>query len=125
MKRQINSLIFLSFMLACLLETKGFAQSMSDLDLGGFEHETANQQVQSHTNPFSSGVSSAEELAVEDLQLTGIVYKSETEGFALISGYLVKVGDRIAGYKVDLIEQGKVKLRRLDEVIGLSLGGGI
>lgn len=101
-------------------------QSLSDLDLSTLEQQTQTEEAtQSHTNPFASGSSTAEDLAIEDLQLTGVVYRNESEGYALISGYLVRPGDRIAGYRVDNIEKDKVKLRRLNEVIILALGGGI
>lgn len=101
------------------------AQSLSDLDMSTFERQTEQQEIQTHTNPFASGVSTAEDLAIEDLQLTGIVYRDTNEAYALISGYLVRAGDRIAGYRVDNIEGDKVKLRRLNEVMVLALGGGI
>jgi hypothetical protein len=101
------------------------AQSLSDLDLSTFESQTTEQQTQSHTNPFASGVSAAEDLAIEDLQLTGIVFQDENNGYALISGYLVRPGDRIAGYRVEKIEKDRVRLKRLTEVIVLALGGGI
>lgn len=110
-----------------VLFTQGsaFAQSLSDIDLNSFERLSTDKETRTSTNPFASGVSSAAELAVEDLQLTGIVYKDDNEAYALISGYLVKPGDKIAGFRVDKIEKDKVRLRRLDEVMVLALGGGI
>lgn len=113
---------------ASLLLTAGqlSAQSISDLDLSSFERQTSGQQeMKTHTNPFTSGASAAEDLAIEDLQLTGIVYRGDSEAFALISGYLVRPGDRIAGYRVDKVEKDRVRLKRLNEVIVLALGGGI
>lgn len=101
------------------------AQSLSDIDLSTFEQQQAGEGGQAHTNPFASGAVAADDLAVEDLQLTGIVYRSEAESYALISGYLVRTGDRIAGYRVDAIEKDKVALRRVNEVLVLALGGGI
>lgn len=101
------------------------AQSLSDMDLGTFESVGASEGVQSYKNPFAKGAGAVEDLALEDLQLTGIVYKDATKGYALISGYLVKLGDKIAGYRVDTIEKDKVKLKRVDEVVVLSLGGGV
>ncbi len=101
------------------------AQSLSDFDIGALENRSGNAQTRAHVNPFAKGSSTAEEIAVEDLQLTGIVFKDESVAFALISGYLVKPGDKIAGFKVDRIENTKVHLKRLDETIVLSLGGGI
>ncbi|MFA5812123.1 MAG: hypothetical protein WC956_07340 [bacterium] len=101
------------------------AQSLSDMDWEGFQKQQGKQEVQTHTNPFSGGVSSAEDLTVEDLQLTGIVYSSSSDAYALISGYLVRPGDLIAGYRVDSIEKDRVKLRRVNDVFVLALGGGI
>ncbi|MFH0799340.1 MAG: hypothetical protein V2A66_04065 [Pseudomonadota bacterium] len=101
------------------------AQSLSDMDMSSLESQTSGHEGKLHSNPFSKGAPSAEEMAPEDLQLTGIIYRNEGNAYALVSGYLVRPGDRIAGYKVDTIEKSKVKLRRLDEVIVLSLGGGI
>lgn len=100
-----------------------FAQSLSDMDIVGLERQTESKTI-SHTNPFSGGTQSAEDMAIEDLQLAGIVYKSPAEGYALISGYLVKNGDKIAGYKVDKIEKDRVTLRRLDDIIVLAIEGG-
>lgn len=100
------------------------AQSLSDLDWEGFEQHSGGAKVQSHTDPFASGAVAADDLSVEDLQLTGIVYNSG-ESFALISGYLVKPGDRIAGFRVDRVDKDIVRLKRLDEVYILALGGGI
>lgn len=119
--------VWLAVALAVMLAAAGpaAAQSLSDMDLSTFEQQTSQEVGQAHTDPFTSGVSTAEDLVVEDLQLTGIVYRSEAESYALISGYLVRPGDRIAGYRVDNIEKDRVKLRRLNEVIVLALGGGI
>lgn len=102
-------------------------QSLSDLDLSGFEQQSGKgeEAAPAHANPFTSGVSTADDLAVEDLQLSGVVYRSESEAYALVSGYLVQAGDRIAGYRVDNVEKEKVILRRSNEVVILALGGGI
>jgi len=101
------------------------AQSLSDLAWKDFHEQTSDKEVQTHTDPFAGGASSAGDLSIEELQLSGIVYRDENDAFALISGYLVRPGDRIAGYRVDLIEKDKVRLRRVDDIFILSLGGGI
>lgn len=106
-----------------LFSSVASAQSLSDLDTMGLERQTENKIV-SHTNPFAGGSLSAEDMAVEDLQLAGIVYRDPGDAFALISGYLVKPGDKIAGYRVDKIEKDRVMLKRLDEVIILAIEGG-
>lgn len=102
-----------------------FAQSLSELNWEGFQDAGGEEQVQSHTDPFSSGVSAVEDLSVEDLQLTGIVFNSPNDAFALISGYLVQPGDLIAGYRVDAIEEDRVRLKRINDIFILVLGGGI
>jgi hypothetical protein len=101
------------------------AQSLSDFDWEGFEGGGGAPKVQSHTDPFASGAVAADDLSVEDLQLTGIVFKENGKAFALVSGYLVRPGDRIAGFRVDRIDKETVRLKRLDEVYILALGGGI
>jgi hypothetical protein len=101
------------------------AQSISDMDWDAFLKHTTGDSTQSHTDPFAGGAMTAEDLSIEELQLTGIVCGDEGNSYALISGYLVKPGDHIAGYRVDLIEKDKVRLRRVDDVFILALGGGI
>jgi len=101
------------------------AQSLSDFDWNGFRELRGEPEMQTHTDPFTTGVSAAEDLTVEDLQLTGIVYRKENDAFALVSGYLVRPGDLIAGYRVDAIEKDRVRLKRIDDIFVLVLGGGI
>jgi len=102
-----------------------FFQSLSDFQWEEFSSSVSEGSAQTNVDPFSSGTSSAEDLSIEELQLSGIVYRDDEDAYALISGYLVKPGDRIAGYRVDLIEREKVRLRRVDDVFILSIGGGI
>jgi len=102
-----------------------YAQSLSDFDWEGFEGGEDGPKVQSHTDPFASGAVAADDLSVEDLQLTGIAYQESGKAFALVSGYLVEPGDRIAGFRVDRIDKETVRLKRLNEVFILALGGGI
>ena len=123
---RFKQIYFISLAMAILFfAVPLLAQSLSDLDQSGFEHQSGSENVQSGANPFAGGTSSKEDLAVEDLELTGIVYRSAVECYALISGYLVRNGDLIAGYRVDKIEKNKVRLRRLDEVLVLALAGGM
>lgn len=117
------AILFAAVSFVCVGDLK--AQSLSDLDWDGFEAQTSEKTTRSHIDPFAGGSTSAEDLAVEELQLSGIVYRDENDAYALISGYLVRPGDRIAGYRVDLIEKDKVRLKRVDDVFILSLGGGI
>jgi hypothetical protein len=109
--------------LACL--TAAQSQPLSDFGWDEFQSVGGKKEVQTHTDPFASGVSAAEDLTVEDLQLTGIAYSSANEAYALISGYLVRPGDLIAGYRVDGIEKDRVRLKRINDVFILVLGGGI
>ncbi|MFH1830837.1 MAG: hypothetical protein ABH871_08710 [Pseudomonadota bacterium] len=125
--RYLNINLFAALVLAVLVMcAQGVrAQSLSDFDWDGFTGVGTGQEVQTHTDPFSSGISAAEDLTVEDLQLTGIVYNNPNDAYALISGYLVQPGDLIAGYRVDAIEKDRVRLKRIDDVFILVLGGGI
>lgn len=103
-----------------------YGQSLSDIQWDQFVADKGREDdVRTHTDPFSSGASAAEDLSVEELQLSGIAYYDENDACALISGYLVRPGDRIAGYRVDAVERDKVRLRRVDDVFVLVLGGGI
>lgn len=114
----IVGMVFLGF---CAVH----AQSLSDIDMAAFQLQKEQYEIQSRTNPFASGITTAEDLTVDSLQLTGIVFKDEKTSYALISGYLVKPGDKIAGYKVEVIEKDRVRLRRVDDVFVLALGGGV
>lgn len=97
-------------------------QSLSDLHLEAIQ--PADQRDPSAAlNPFAGGAVSASDLAVEELVLTGTV-RNEDEQYALLSGYLVRPGDRIAGYRVDQIDESRVVLKRLDEVYILPMEGG-
>jgi len=98
------------------------AQSLSDLDRKTFENLSEGLGRRVPVSPFASGVSTAEDLTIEDLILTGIARNANTS-YAMISGYLVKEGDRIAGFRVDSIEKGRVALKRMDEVYVLTMGG--
>lgn len=122
--RQLGAAVVI--VLCAFMGSDLWAQSLSDLDWEGFERQSEGFKVQPHTDPFASGVVAADDLSVEDLQLTGIAYSGKSgKSYALISGYLVRPGDRIAGYRVDKIEKDRVRLKRLDEMFILSLGGGM
>lgn len=99
---------------------------LSDLDIETFQKQAEKFQEQTVANPFATGGSSntAEDLSVEDLVLSGVVL-NDAEQYALISGYLVRAGDTIAGYKVDSIEELRVVLKRLDVTYVLTMEGGV
>ena len=120
-----NKFAVIVFAGCVLFSSFAAAQSLSDLQWDKFVGLTSGEDVQTHTDPFAGGVSSAEDLSIEELSLTGIVYGGAEDSYALISGYLVRVGDKIASYKVDAIEKDKVRLKRVDDVYVLVLGGGI
>jgi hypothetical protein len=102
-------------------------QSLSDLNWEGFQQRTgaAGVETQVHGDPFASGAVSPDELRVEDLQLSGIVFGGPSDAYALISGYLVRPGDLIAGYRVEAIERDRIKLDRVGSKYILILGGGL
>ena len=117
------SIVLLTAILLCAQAAR--AQSLSEFDWDGFRDLGDKHEVQMHADPFSSGVSAVEDLSVEDLQLTGIVYNNPNDAYALVSGYLVRPGDLIAGYRVDAVEKDRIRLKRIDDVFILVLGGGI
>ncbi len=99
-----------------------FAEALSDLNLEAFQVMTKSEEKKAPSSPFATGVSTAEDLTIEDLVLSGIAMNA-TNSYALISGYLIQRGDKIAGFRVDAIEKGRVTLRRMDEVYVLTIGG--
>jgi len=113
---------FFSIMVFLGLGRPCLAQWISDLNRQAFEDLIKGMEKHAPASPFAAGVSTAEDLTIEDLVLTGVV-RNDARSYALISGYLVQVGDRIAGFRVDSIETGKVVLKRFDEAYVLTMGG--
>lgn len=95
------------------------AESLSELDTKGFQDKSALQSSGAK-NPFVPQKASLQDLMVEDLHLGGIIYNQD-EAYALVSGYVIKEGDEIAGYKVKAIERDHIVLRQLDQVRILQL----
>jgi hypothetical protein len=116
------SLVFIVALVLISLSGATRAQPLSDLNVSAFENLSKGEAKRAPTSPFAPSVSTAEDLTLEDLVLTGIAM-NESRAYALISGYLVGRGDRIGGFKVDAIEKGRVILRRMDEVYVLTMGG--
>jgi len=110
--------IFFIFPLLTVV-TPVLASSLSDLDVKSFQQRTA-PTVKGMENPFIKQNISMKDVMLEDLNLNGIVY-NPSESFALISGFVVKEGDDIGGYKVKLIERDHVILKNLDQVKVLRL----
>jgi len=116
MKKAVNILLFL---VVFFMFGTAFASSLSELNTKGFQDRTA-PAVKTSENPFIKQNISTEDLVVEDLHLTGIIY-NPSESYALISGFVLKEDEGIAGYKVKVIERDHVVLRQLDLVKVLRL----
>ena len=116
--KKIVIAVFVIFMGAGQIAAWG-AGSLSDLNTTGFQSRTKPAAL-SAENPFLKRELAPSDLMVEDLTLTGIVYHPE-EAYALISGYIIREGDDIAGYKVKVVERDHVVLRQLDQVRILKL----
>lgn len=109
----------LTLILIIFFSAELFAAPLSDLNVKGFKERTA-PSVSVEKNPFVPRKPLPQDMIVEDLHLTGIIY-DPYESYALISGYAVKEGDEVAGYKVKVIERDHVVLRQLDQVHILKL----
>lgn len=116
-------LILISFLFLFYFHGPVFAQAISDFSANLFEGLGKSEEKIAPKSPFAKqGVSTAEDLVIEDLILAGIIV-SDSSAYALISGYVVEVGDSIAGFRVESIEKGRVALRRLDDTYILTMGG--
>lgn len=101
----------------------GWAQSLSERDMPGFKKQV-EAPAQAARSPFAPAKPTEDEVSIADLVLTGVVIGRDVS-YALVSGYVVQVGDKIAGHKVVSIGTDKVILQKLDQVYKLQLGGGI
>jgi hypothetical protein len=106
-------------LLIIAVATPLFAASLSELDVKGFQQRTV-PATKAIENPFMKQNVSMKDVMIEDLNLNGIVY-SPADSYALVSGFVVKEGDEIGGYKVKLIERDHVILKQLDQVKVLRL----
>lgn len=100
------------------------AASFSDINEGLFQSLSKGGTPAGWKDPFATGMSTAQELVIEDLQLMGVVMGVD-KSYALISGFVVEKGDFIAGFKLHAISRENVVLKRLDEIYVLSMGGGL
>ena len=116
--------IFAFFLVTLVSVPLWAADSLSDLDIQTFQRQAEKFQEQTVANPFSGGASTADDLTLEDLTLSGVV-RNKGEQYALISGYLVRLNDRIAGYRISQIDESRVVLKRFDVTFVLSMEGGI
>lgn len=119
----MRTILIMTLIAAFVYMAQANAAPISDLNKQMFYKVTRSEPEHRKSSPFADRVSTPEELVVEDLQLLGVVV-SNSRAYALISGYVVKEGDIVAGYKVTSIDRDQVVLKRLDEVFVLSLGGG-
>lgn len=101
-----------------------FSQSMSELDMGGFEKRDKDAPSSTVKSPFMPARPSPKDMLVEDLYLTGIAIGGGRD-YALISGQILTEGDSIAGLRVKTIARDRVILQHLDKVHTLHLEGGI
>lgn len=109
---RLNKSVVFPIVLLCLFANFAMASSLSEIDTKAFQERT-KPSIKAADNPFAKQTVSATDLLVEDLRLTGIVYRPD-ESYALISGYALKEGDNIAGFKVKVIEKDHVVLRQMD-----------
>lgn len=117
------SIFALISMLGLVFPISIWASSLSDINVPAFKKKEEGPS-EGTRSPFVPARPTIDELSVEELVLTGIVIGKE-KAFALISGYIVQVGDRIAGYKVSSIDARRVVLQKMDQTYILSLGGEI
>lgn len=100
-----------------------FAESLSDLNVQDFTQKK-EKTVAPARNPFVPARTEKEQMLVQDLRLSGVAY-AEGEAYALVSGSIVRVGDRLGGYRVSVIERERVVLRKLDESVILKMEGAL
>jgi hypothetical protein len=100
------------------------AGAVSELDVKGFEKETkAAGTVEQIKNPFTPSRPSPQDLAPEDIYLTGVVI-GDGNRYALINGYIFTEGEEVAGLTIKSISGDRVVLQHLDKIQTLYLGGG-
>lgn len=116
----------LILLMAAILAIPFFArsQSMSELNLGGFEKKKEMVETGAVKSPFAPARQSSKDMIPEDLFLAGVAVGRE-RSYALISGHILSVGDPIAGLIVKSIDRGRVTLQQLDKVYTLYLEGGL
>lgn len=110
-------------MLWCTVAGGAQAGSLSDLNREQFDQKFEVKET-TPESPFVPKSVAKEELLVQDLQLNGVALGMST-GYALISGHVVRMGDRLAGYRVRYIGDDQVVLQRLDEQVVLRMQGGL
>lgn len=99
------------------------AVPLSDLNVKGFQGGDSFK-MKEQRSPFVHSNPSTDEMNPHDLHLVGIAY-NDSLSYALISGHILKLGERIGGYRVIDIKPREVVIKRLDESYVLKLGGGL
>jgi len=118
-------LIRISGLIVILLVSSNlFAETMSELDIKSFEDQISTSGTSPLKNPFTPERASVGSLTVEDLYLTGVAIGGG-KSYALINGYIFKMGDNVAGLEIKSISTKKVVLQRLDRVHTLYVNGGL
>lgn len=113
-------LIALVIVLPLVLQaTPSADQTLSGLNIEQFEERT-DEPVSWTNNPF---VQPADDVAVSELKLTGIVYSPE-DSAAIINDTVVRLDDKIGYNEVVGIEKSAVVLRNENGIFRLSLKGG-
>lgn len=130
----MRTIFLIFFLVTALFSTAVYAQPLSDLNLEAVGMGDLNTTEESKSGPEgdlmnpwtgqSVNRAPASDLAAEDLLLYGIVV-GEEEAYALVSGNMLRVGERIAGYRVRQIGTDNVILQKLDKRVVLRLQGGI
>jgi Tfp pilus assembly protein PilP len=118
MMRIISFLIIVFF-----ISGISYAKSISDVETNTFKNLSEQGKKEWTNDPFEPTKPSLKSVTIEDVQLTGLVYNAN-EAYALIGGFMVKVGDMVGDYKVVEINKDNVTLRKLDDVRTIRLAGG-
>lgn len=116
--------VILFSIIVFLFSVSVMAESISELDITGFESETGTSKSSAVKNPFTPDRPTPQEMPLEDLYLTGVAVGSG-KSYALINGFVFSVGDKLGGLIVRAITKKKVILQRLDRVHILYLEGGL
>lgn len=101
-----------------LLASAALAASLSGLNMEDFQQEKT-EGIQWKNNPF---VQPIDEMSVHELNLAAIVYR-EGDAAVLISGQVLREGDKIGLSEVVHIEKKSVVLRNENGIFSLVLKG--
>lgn len=116
-----RSLLALLLVLSPLLAQ---AEPLSDLDLETLKpNQGGNESVgELPKNPFVPGIQTLNDISLQDLVLSGIIY-SESQSWAMINGQMIQKGEKLAGYEVSDIQSNSIFLKQGDLTYELKLSG--